>query len=351
LEHRYYGQSLVTPTFSTTNLKYLSSRQALADAARFIRMKRGDFPNAKWVVWGCSYSGSLSAWFRAHYPDLVVGSIAPSGPVFAKNNFTEYYEHFGKVASPACVQRVKGAVRAISSLLDSKKGLQMLSQTFNTCVPLTSNQHDIYYFLYSLTGVVGSADQFQNPPQWPLNATCNALTAGTSDQDTMNAWANLVQQQNPGVCNEFREQQGFLIPMQQVSNVNRLWVWQQCTEFGWRSTTYPGTSIFWDNLTLPRRLEWCAQIYGIANMRPNIDQTNIFYGGYNLNATKVLFTNGVIDPWSTISIREPNGFGVEAITYFAGHCAPMTAATNQDPITLTRARKTIDLFVSTYLSS
>ena len=28
------------------------------------------------VVFGCSYSGALSAFFRELYPDLVVGSIA-----------------------------------------------------------------------------------------------------------------------------------------------------------------------------------------------------------------------------------------------------------------------------------
>lgn len=36
IEHRFYGDSMPMPDFSTNNLRYLSSQQALADAAYFI---------------------------------------------------------------------------------------------------------------------------------------------------------------------------------------------------------------------------------------------------------------------------------------------------------------------------
>ena len=36
VEHRYYGSSLPVSDFTTENLRYLSSKQALADLARFI---------------------------------------------------------------------------------------------------------------------------------------------------------------------------------------------------------------------------------------------------------------------------------------------------------------------------
>lgn len=29
-----------------------------------------------WVVFGCSYSGALSSWFRAKYPNLVRATLA-----------------------------------------------------------------------------------------------------------------------------------------------------------------------------------------------------------------------------------------------------------------------------------
>jgi len=49
---------------SVKNLAYLSSEQALADLAKFIvgMNQRYNLGNAKWISFGGSYPGSLSAW-------------------------------------------------------------------------------------------------------------------------------------------------------------------------------------------------------------------------------------------------------------------------------------------------
>ena len=69
LEHRYYGDSQPFEDWSTPNLKYLTSTQALADIASFIdsqneRLNR----KADWIVIGGSYPGALAAWFKSQYP-------------------------------------------------------------------------------------------------------------------------------------------------------------------------------------------------------------------------------------------------------------------------------------------
>lgn len=74
---------------STDNLRFLSSRQALADLAHFrtsIAEARG-LTNAKWVAFGGSYPGSLAAWFRLKYPHMVHAAVATSAPVRATVNF------------------------------------------------------------------------------------------------------------------------------------------------------------------------------------------------------------------------------------------------------------------------
>lgn len=82
---------------STDNLKFLSSEQALADLAAFIQAKNVEYKfdsNIKWIAFGGSYPGSLAAWFREKYPNLVYGSVSTSGPLLAKADFYGNYSHF-----------------------------------------------------------------------------------------------------------------------------------------------------------------------------------------------------------------------------------------------------------------
>ncbi|KAI0244497.1 hypothetical protein L0F63_000934, partial [Massospora cicadina] len=85
LEHRYYGQSRPTSNLSTANLRYLNSTQALLDAVRFMRMRE-----SRWVVVGGSYGGILAAQARQTYPNLVIGAVASSSPIYFKEDFHEF---------------------------------------------------------------------------------------------------------------------------------------------------------------------------------------------------------------------------------------------------------------------
>ena len=58
---------LLISDLSTSNLRYLTSEQALADFAAFITDYRDRHPevaSSAWISFGGSYSGSLSAWLR-----------------------------------------------------------------------------------------------------------------------------------------------------------------------------------------------------------------------------------------------------------------------------------------------
>jgi hypothetical protein len=70
LEHRYYGDSQPFSNWSTPNLKFLTSEQALADTAYFIdqmnlKFKHENGVQPDWIVIGGSYPGALSAWFKS----------------------------------------------------------------------------------------------------------------------------------------------------------------------------------------------------------------------------------------------------------------------------------------------
>jgi len=78
LEHRFYGPSQPTGDLTVASLRYLSSSQALADAARFVTHVSEVFslpPNTKWVSFGGSYPGMMAGWLRLKYPHLVGHTI------------------------------------------------------------------------------------------------------------------------------------------------------------------------------------------------------------------------------------------------------------------------------------
>lgn len=92
LEHRFYGESIPNGNALSENYKYLSVEQALADLSNFTNFYKATVPataGVPWVVFGGSYSGGLSSWYRATYPEQSVGSLASSGVV---NCIIDFYQ-------------------------------------------------------------------------------------------------------------------------------------------------------------------------------------------------------------------------------------------------------------------
>ena len=91
LEHRYYGESQPFDDWSTSNLKWLTAWEALADVAKFIEAQNKELGRkAEWVVVGGSYPGALSAWFKSIYPDHAVAAWSSSGVINAILDFDDF---------------------------------------------------------------------------------------------------------------------------------------------------------------------------------------------------------------------------------------------------------------------
>lgn len=96
LEHRYYGVSpeagsWPTADLSTSNLRFLTTDQAMADWAYFahnivfegLEHKNLTAPSTAYLAYGGSYAGAFVAILRKLYPEVFWGAISSSGVVEA----------------------------------------------------------------------------------------------------------------------------------------------------------------------------------------------------------------------------------------------------------------------------
>lgn len=116
-------------------MKYLKAKQAIEDLADFRRFIHGSFnlKSNKWITFGGSYPGSLSALFRAKYPDLVHASFASSAPMFFTTDFVGYSEVLARsidLYNRACTLEIANAYKIIDNLLKTASGRQIVQKTF-----------------------------------------------------------------------------------------------------------------------------------------------------------------------------------------------------------------------------
>ncbi|KAF6136436.1 hypothetical protein GIB67_028655 [Kingdonia uniflora] len=226
LEHRYYGKSSPFKSLETENLRYLSSKQALFDLAVFrnyyqeslnAKHNRTNIENS-WFVFGVSYSGALSAWFRLKFPHLVCGSLASSAVVLAVYNFTEFDKQIGVSAGPDC----KAALQEITKLVDDK------ILTDGNAVKALFGASELKIdgdFLYFLADAAVTAFQYGNP-----DALCSPLVeAKKSGKNLLDAYASYVKDNYQEGIQTYDQQHLKKTDLSEGSG-GRLWWFQVCTE-------------------------------------------------------------------------------------------------------------------------
>lgn len=189
LEHRYYGKSSPFKDLTTHNLRYLSSKQSLFDLAAFRNYYQGEMNRKQnlsnyensWFVFGVSYSGALSAWFRLKFPHLTCGSLASSAVVRAVYNFPDFDKQIGESAGPSC----KGALQEVTRLVE--QGLSNNAKALKSLFGAEKMKND-GDFLYMLADAAVMAFQYGNP-----DTLCSPLVkANASGNDLLDVYAEYV---------------------------------------------------------------------------------------------------------------------------------------------------------------
>ncbi|KAK1272901.1 putative serine protease EDA2 [Acorus gramineus] len=301
LEHRYYGKSSPFKSLATENLKYLSSKQALFDLAIF-RQYYQDTMNAKlnvskvdnpWFVFGVSYSGAMSAWFRLKFPHLTCGSLASSAVVLAVYNFTDFDKQIGVSAGEDC----KAVLQEITKLVEEQLSSDGASvkQLFGATM---LNDGDFLYFLADAAVI---AFQYGNP-----DVLCSPLLDAKKNGDNLvDAYARYVKDYYLGTFGasiQTYDQQHLKKTALSEDSGDRLWWYQVCTEVAYFQVAPANDSIRSSKVDTRYHLDLCKNVFG-EGIYPDVDVTNIYYGGTKIAGSRIIFTNGSQDPWRHASVQ------------------------------------------------
>jgi len=363
LEHRYYGDSNPTDS-SSSNLKLLSSEQALADLVVFRQYIVNSFqtPDSKWILFGGSYSGALSAWAREKYPHIFRGSIASSGPVHAVEDFYQYFEVVQTSLGSTCSAIIQKATQTMDQLLTTDEGKAQLSSQFNTCTPIQSDL-DSTTFLEDISDPICEVVQYNKDNRGTSAVTIDQLCAifQNGQSDPVAAWVQAYQAVYGTDCIEASYTQ--MINELQATSAGRCWTWQTCTEFGYYQTGESAAQPFSARISLDYFRQICQDLFAPIRVSPDTDWANNNFGALDLKKTvsNTYFGDGTIDPWHALAILPVVKGGttgsellpLNSATYLingTAHCADLYAPSPNDPNDLTFARNLQFDLLSIWLS-
>ncbi|XP_023323387.1 lysosomal Pro-X carboxypeptidase [Eurytemora carolleeae] len=355
-EHRYYGESLpFNGNYSKDphKLGYLSSEEALADFAELISFLKATIPGADKspvIAFGGSYGGMLAAWFRMKYPNICAGAIAASAPVA---QFTSPCDAFGRIvtsdftaAAPngTCSQTIRSSWAALDRVADkaNNTGLDWLNSKWKLCTPLTSksNMTGLKDYLSNLWTNLAMMDYpypttFLAPlPGNPVNAACSKMLGNYStDEELLSHIYSGV-----SVYSNYTGQSTCLNIAEEDNIGADMWYYQACSEmvmpFCYDGVNDMFESKGWD---LEQFSKDCKETWGVEP-RPNM--ANLIYGGRDVSsASNIIFSNGLLDPWSSGSILKSYGSIVSIKIPEGAHHLDLRGSNPLDPVSVVSARK------------
>ncbi|KAL4234124.1 Thymus-specific serine protease [Mactra antiquata] len=369
-EHRFYGASLNDDGLQLGELQHLSSQQALADLASFvrhIRTKYGISDSTPWICFGGSYPGALSAWFRLKYPNLVAGAVASSAPVQAVTNFEGYNNVVANSlksdlvgGSQECLDSVKRAFNTIDEMIAAGK-FDQLKTDFKSCNML-SMKEDTVLFVSNLAGYFMGVVQYNNEvPGQNIAFVCEVMLSSSD------SYKNLMKlnQESMDLSNETCVDNCYMNYTKTMMNTTvdrnasgagiRQWIFQTCSQFGYYQTCDVNTDCPFSHLMSLEYsdIQICQNVFKInaEDVDKYVQFSDDYYGGNKTQQSNIVFVNGSIDPWHWLSVLSNRTDVGEYSVFIPGtaHCADLRPQSDNDPAALKEARQQIAGLVSQFL--
>jgi hypothetical protein len=309
----------------------------------------------------------LASFARIEYPQLFHASISSSAPVYAKLDMTEYNNVVARAFSLAsvggselCSEAIADGHARVGKMMAFDAGRRELAQMF------------------PLVGAHGA--------DWLLERENQAAFAGNgvayfpaqdNDPACTGAACNIakiceIMLSPEGMCNVHRlakvasaQASGNVIAPRAAMSPRRrhsapaprpdapldYWGYQTCTEFGFYQTCEVGSSCFFTQglVLLNESLQFCQEEFGIdvSAIKAAIVATNKRYGGLHpdappITASRILYVNGDVDPWSGLGITLPLSETLPAfVVHGASHHAWTHPSKSTDLPSIVDARKRI----------
>ncbi|XP_064880227.1 lysosomal Pro-X carboxypeptidase isoform X2 [Oncorhynchus nerka] len=301
-EHRYYGESLPFGQDSysqdTKHLNYLTSEQALADFSVLIRELKRKVLGAQEspvIAIGGSYGGMLSAWLRMKYPNVVVGALAASAPIWQFPDMVPCGDFYKIVTQDFarsglnCDVNIRRSWKAIDNITATDDGLQWLSGEFSLCSPLKKTDLDGFkawlqetWVNLAMVDYPYEANFLQPLPRWPIKVVCKHLSfdpSSVSDYQLLGgiSEAARVYYNYTGNCPCLNTSSTA------TGNLGSIgWYYQACTEMVMPLCTDGVQDMF-------ERQDWnfqafsdeCNSLFGV---RPRADWAATVYGGLDIGS-------------------------------------------------------------------
>ncbi|KAF6215782.1 hypothetical protein GE061_000117 [Apolygus lucorum] len=298
LEHRFYGESWP----QHKDMRFLNSQQAVADIANFIQGMRIKYklkPSNKWVVFGGSYAGSLAAWARQKYPELIHAAVSVSAPLVAQVEFREYDDVVRKAfeaENELCAQNVHNAALQLTDYLRYPVNDRKLMNLFGI-YDCPSNWL-IPCFTDAVAASVLNVVQYNYHTSMTVADVCRIMN-DHQDPDLVNRYALVYRQYH-------RENNSPVYPEDNTHDDDYSWHYQVCHEFGWLMPSDSQAHLFGESFGTNYLIySTCSKFQGftVQNLYQEVDYTNRLHHGLNLNATRVVSILGSLDPWTPLGNR------------------------------------------------
>ncbi|XP_047103081.1 lysosomal Pro-X carboxypeptidase [Schistocerca piceifrons] len=367
-EHRYYGDSLPYGNKSFSDPKYLgylTSQQALADYVdliQHIKSKQLSRPFNRQnpvIAFGGSYGGMLAAWIRMKYPHIVSGAIAASAPILQFPGLVPCEAFYRIVTSDfsseskECSNTIRKSWDIIRKLSKTDEGRKWLSTNWTLCKPLQS-EADADLLMSWLTDVYTNLAMLDYPyatnfllplPAYPIKTMCSKLYNSSLPDKP------LLQMLFSGLNVYTGKEKCLNISVDASPKLGELgWDFQACTEMVMPMCSNGVTDMF-------DKVKWnftsfSQSCYKKWKVYPQADLAIKTYGGKDIStASNIVFSNGLLDPWSSGGVlKNVSETAVAVLIPEGAHHLDLRGSNEADPSSVKWARRFHQRSISSWIT-